>query len=86
MFKATELNSLPIEASQGQIRRQTDKALLIQVVTGRGNIAEVWFPRSQIEIKGTVAWVADWLVAKKSAEIGGIITLDRSIARQMEAA
>lgn len=84
MFKPNEAQ--PIEAPKGMIRRETEKALLIQVTTGRGTIAEVWFPRSQIEIRENIAWVASWLLAKKSAEIGGIITLDPTVAREMEAA
>lgn len=84
MFKPNEAQ--PIQAPKGFIRRETEKALLIQVVTGRGNVAEVWFPRSQIEVRGDIAWVASWLLAKKASEVGGIITLDREVALQMEAA
>lgn len=73
----------PIQVTNGMVKRESDKAILAEVVTGRGNIAEVWFPKSQIVRKGTVMWVKSWLVEKKSREIGGLITLNRDIAEKI---
>jgi len=73
------------KAIEKLIRRETEKALLVEVVTGRGNHAQVWLPKSQVAIKGRVIEIADWLLAKKAAEIGGIITLDVSVAAQLAA-
>jgi hypothetical protein len=69
-----------------RIIRETEKAILVQVTTGRGNHVETWFPRSQVEIKGKALFIADWLLEKKSRELGGIITLDKSVVDQLIAA
>lgn len=63
------------------IKRESDKAILVTVTTARGNRADVWFPRSQVAIEGRVIWVADWLLDKKRAEVGGIVTLDPTAAQ-----
>lgn len=76
----TQANRSPIEK---RIRRETDKALLVQVVTGRGDYRDVWFPKSQAEIAGNVIWVASWLLDKKAHEVGGIITINRDIAQMI---
>ena len=79
----TDLNRSPIEKS---IRRETDKALLVTVVTGQGDYRDVWFPKSQVEVKGHIIWVAAWLLDKKAHEVGGIITTNRDVAAQMSVA
>jgi hypothetical protein len=70
----------PIEAPKGFIRRETDKALLIDVLTGRGDHRSVWFPKSQLALVGNVAWVKTWCLDAKAREVGGINRINRDIA------
>ena len=75
-------NFKPIEAL---IEGSTEKALKITVTTARGTMRSVWFPKSQVQIRGGIAWVPAWLIAKKDPEVGCIITVDRTIALAMSA-
>ena len=73
------------QAIEARIVRQTEKALLVTIVTARGDQREVWLPKSQIKPEGRVIWLSDWLLENKRREVGGIVTLDRTIAGQMSA-
>lgn len=73
-------NQIAIEAL---VQRETEKALLIEVVTGRGDHRQVWFPKSQIRQEGKVVWMPGWLRDAKAREIGGMITLDPAVAARL---
>lgn len=79
------MNGYKIIASVGDIEEKREKAIKIRVVTMRGE-RNIWFPRSQTEIKNGFVWAKDWIVDSKGREYSPIITTDLKIAAMYEEA
>lgn len=60
------------------VKRETEKAVLIEVCYGDDFKKDVWFPKSQVEIKDEGVWASSWILDQKSigsrhvATVGGV--------------
>lgn len=66
-------------ATLGDIERKTEKAMLVRVVTVRGE-RNIWFPISQTQTHNGFVWAKEWIVESKGREVSPIITTDSRIA------
>jgi hypothetical protein len=56
-----------------RIVRSTEKAHLVEVRIGDESTANVWMPKSQVEVDGDIISASSWIIDQKSAELGGNI-------------
>ncbi len=52
-----------------KIVKETEKAIQLNVAIGDERRTNVWFPKSQIDIRGEEIWATAWIMEQKDREV-----------------